>query len=131
MLCLIGCLLHPSAWLLIARDWMAVRHHDDVFILAVAGTASQQFVHACLDGTVSVCALADVLDAVHSIFQQLPLRGNVTQTSHHLDLVTVVKCSRVPSQVAITRVAHVFEFINEELGEVFDLIDVEVGRFDS
>ena len=66
---------------------------------------NEQLSKASLDGTVGVCALADVFDGVDVILQGLTVRGHFTQLSHDDDLVTVVQRSGVPRQDAVTSVA--------------------------
>lgn len=129
MLGFIGGLLHPSTWLFVASDRMAVSHHHDVLVFVVVGTTNEQLSQAPLDGTVSVCALADVIDGVDLILQGLAIGVHVAQLSHDDHVVTVVQRSRVPRQDAVTLVAHFLELIYEELGEFFDLANVMVGGF--
>lgn len=129
LLGLIGSLLHASTWLLVTSDRVAISHHHDVLVLMVVGAPNEQLSKAPLDGTVSVRALADIIDGVDAVLQLLAFGRQVTQLLYENDVVTVVQRSGVPRQGAVTSVAHVLEFIYEEIGECFDLANIEVGMF--
>ncbi len=63
---------------------------------------NEQLSKAPLDGTVSVCALANVVDGIDVTLQRLAISLQVTQLSYKDDFVTVVQSSRVPRQDAVT-----------------------------
>lgn len=65
---------------------------------------NEQFGQAPLDGAVSVGAFADVFDGIDVILQGLTISAQVAQLSHDDYVVTVMQCSRVPCQDAVTLV---------------------------
>lgn len=124
----IGGLLHSSTRLFVASNGMAVSHHHDVLVLMIVGPSNEQLGEASLDGTVGVCAFANVGDAVDVLLQGSAVGVHVTKLSHEDDVVAVVQSSRVPGQDTVASVTHVLEFINELFGEIFDLVDIKVSR---
>lgn len=63
---------------------------------------NEQLSKAPLDGTVSICAFANEINAIDVILQRLPIPLQVTQLSYKDDFVTVVQRSWVPRQDAVT-----------------------------
>lgn len=65
---------------------------------------NEQLGEATLDGTVSVRALADVVDAIDVPLHGLAMGLQVAQVPHDDDVVTVVQGSCVPPQDAVASV---------------------------
>lgn len=115
-------LLHSSTWLFVTSKRMTIGHNHNVLVLVVVGAPAnrhtrlemkpqlpyitaevystcvlllpdKQLSKAALDGAVSVCPLANVLDFIDVALQGLTLSVHVAQLSHNDDVVTVVQRS--------------------------------------
>ena len=62
----------------------------------------EQLLQPLLDGAVRVCALAKVLDRIHTGLEYIATDGHACERADYLHLVAVVQRARVPHQVTVT-----------------------------
>lgn len=74
---------------------------------------NEQLCDALFDSTVCVSAFANVFDSVNCALQLIFACAHFRQLAHHDNFITVVQCSRVPRQVAVTLMTTVVKNIKQ------------------